>query len=147
MCSQQVIEGGQVCKSSVALMSKRGLHLNHTQAPSYFPGNEHSSPNSSGTAERRSDKNHCRARDIVARNFEEIDKILGESNLIMEQSSSSDIQHKVSDYTKVGKETQASKESVFELKQDSHRGVSLLLVFDVCWFRICFCCARFISNI
>ncbi|KAG0569845.1 hypothetical protein KC19_6G120200 [Ceratodon purpureus] len=119
--SQQVIEGGQACKSSAAPMSKQRLHLNHTQVPSYLFGSGHSPPHSSGTVARRNDKNHCRARDVVARNFEEIDKILGESNLIMDQSSSSDIQQKVSGYSKDGIDTrQASIESVFELRQGSH---------------------------
>ena len=65
----------------------------------------------------------------------------------MEQSSSSDIQHKDSDFTKGGKETrQTSKESVFELREGSHGGVSLILVFGVCWLQTCFCYAHFISN-
>lgn len=120
--SQQVI-GGRACKSSEALISKSGHPVIYIQNPSYFTGNGHSSPCSSGTAEVRSDKNHCRAKDVVARNFEEIDQILGESNLVMEQKSSSDIQLKASEYTKVGKEIrEVFKESEFEPGRSPYGG-------------------------
>lgn len=123
MCSQQIIEGGQACKSSVAHFSKPGHHIDYIQAPSYIAGNGHSSPHNSRTGEIGSHKNHCRARDVVARNFEEIDQILGESNLIMEPSSSNDIQLKASDYIKVGKEIQqACRESGYELGQNPYGG-------------------------
>lgn len=114
MCSQQVI-GGQTCKSSIALINKSNHHVDYIKAPSYFTSNKYNSPYNSGIVERHNHKNHYRVRDVVARNFEEINQILNENNLIMETNSSSEIHHKALDYKKVRKEIQeAFTKSGFE---------------------------------
>ncbi|XP_024358454.1 uncharacterized protein [Physcomitrium patens] len=86
--SQQVLEGEHTCKSSVALTRKSGFHTSGIQT-SNLPGTRLCSPHSLETRERRNRKSHRCTGDVVTRNFEEIEKILGECNLIMEQNSSS----------------------------------------------------------
>lgn len=88
VCSQQVLEGEHTCKSSVALTRKSGFHTSGIQT-SNLPGTRLCSPHSLETRERRNRKSHRCTGDVVTRNFEEIEKILGECNLIMEQNSSS----------------------------------------------------------
>lgn len=90
MCSLQAIETGGPLKSSLALVARSGLEVDCHQEPPRLPENGRCPLYGVETVRRshgHMDERHRSTMDDVARNFEEIERVLGESRFNVEQTS------------------------------------------------------------